>query len=166
MCRGQAARDGVPVDADCLNDVDDELADDFADAEAAADCITVGDLGLVAAIVDAVGSVLSSALLPSTAVSACAERKLAITGAAAERELRCHAKGVADGLPIDGACLAGAGEYLAAGFVRAEEMGDCLTTGDAGSVESVVDGVADGFAALLAGSPSGAFVDGPAGALL
>jgi hypothetical protein len=149
-CHATAARRGVAVDATCLAKAGAKLADAFAGAEARGGCVTTSDAGDVAAIVDSAVGAFVTALRPNPAASRCASVKLKATGKKATTKLGCHAKALRRGLAIDPGCLAKAEARFAAAFATAEGHPLCLTTGDASTVEALVDDLVDDVVAALA----------------
>jgi hypothetical protein len=84
-----------------------------------------------------------------TPAQKCTGSKLKATGKKAAAKLKCHEKAVKKGVAADPDCLAKAEEKFADAFAKAEAKGGCLTTGDAGSVEGLVDTFVDDAVAAL-----------------
>jgi hypothetical protein len=79
----------------------------------------------------------------------CNAAKLRAAAAKLSGKAICHAKAVGRGVPVDVPCLFRADGKVTAGFVKAELHPPCLTTGDAGTVEGMVDTTVDALAAQL-----------------
>jgi hypothetical protein len=79
----------------------------------------------------------------------CNAAKVKAAGAKASGKAICHAKAVAKGVAVDLPCLFRADAKVTAGFPRAEGRPPCLTTGDAATIEAMVDTAIDALAAEL-----------------
>jgi len=91
-------------------------------------------------------------LRPAMSANRCAGTKLKATGKKAKTKLGCHAKATRKGVAVDSQCLAKAEASFASTFSSAEAHGPCLTTGDAGGIESGVDDLVNDIVVSL---PSG-----------
>ena len=69
----------------------------------------------------------------------CAITKLKATFKKATAKGTCYQKAVAANLAVDPKCLTKAEEAFLASFQKAEAKGGCATTGDAASIEGIVD---------------------------
>jgi hypothetical protein len=104
-------------------------------------------LALVTLAVAAVS--VSVAEAGPTPAQKCTGSKLKATGKKAAAKLKCHEKAIKKGIAVDPACLAKAEEKFADAFAKAEAKGGCLTTGDTGSIEGLVDTFVDDAVAAL-----------------
>ena len=109
------------------------------------------------------GSVATAATDP---VAKCKDAKLKTTGKKAAALLKALGKNCKkpDTAKLGGA-ISKAQSKMTKGFVKAESKGGCETTGDVGAIEAKVDAFAIDVIGELQPSPSGAFLDAPAGAL-
>jgi hypothetical protein len=78
-----------------------------------------------------------------TPAQKCTAAKLKATGKKASAKLKCHERAVLKGLAVDAACLTKAEEKFAEAFTKAEAKSGCVTPGDAGSIETLVDTFVD-----------------------
>jgi hypothetical protein len=151
-CFKTAVATGKVVNGDCLARAEAAFARAFERAEGKGGCVTTGDAASVEATVDSAVADVNAILgvTPLTTPSQCTALKLAATGAKAVRKLTCYAEAVMAGKFVKASCLARAEGSFSKAFTKAEGKSDCLTTGDAGTVESRVDTlVADGRTALV-----------------
>src|SRR4029453_10104087 len=149
VCHAKATQKGIAVDPACLVKADTKLAGAFAKAEEKGGCASIGDAGTIDALVDSSVGAFVAALRPVADANRCAAAKLKATGKKAKTKIGCHAKATARGVTVDAACLAMAEARFVAAFAKAESRPPCLTSGDAASVESLVDTLfADAVAAL------------------
>lgn len=86
----------------------------------------------------------------------CAAAKAQAAGKKAAAKLKCHAKAVGKQVAVDTACLSTAEGKFAAAFTKAESKGGCATTGDAGTIEGLVDTF---VAQTVGGIPAGSTKD-------
>ena len=96
-----------------------------------------------------VGTLLLSGIAEATA-ERCAAAKLRAAARKAATKVSCYRKALLVGTAPDAACLARAETKFVRAFAAADARGDCLTTGDAVSVEAIVD---EFIAELLAAFP-------------
>ncbi len=83
---------------------------------------------------------VSALLLPSVAeASKCTAAKYKAIGIAASKKAKCKAKAVRKGEDVDAECLAKAETKLISKLEKAEQKGDCLTTGDEAALRAIVD---------------------------
>jgi hypothetical protein len=82
-----------------------------------------------------------TALEPSgTQPSHCTAQKIRLVGSKVASKAKCYAKAVTKGVAVDGTCLTAASNKFHASWTKLEaSRTDCLTTGDASSVENTVD---------------------------
>jgi hypothetical protein len=108
----------------------------------------------------------SVALAATDPADACKDTKLKTTGKKAADVLKALGKNIKkpDVAKLNGS-ISKAQSKMTKGFVKAESKGGCDTTGDVGAIESKVDAFALDVIGELSPSPSGAFLDAPAGAL-
>src|SRR5262249_40563791 len=104
------------------------------------------------------------ALRPSTGASRCARAKLGAAGRLAHAGLQCTARAWGKGPGAEAACVDRARSRLASAFRKAEGKHECLTTGDAASVEGLVDAFVAHVVGLIVSAPVdlAANVDGDA----
>ena len=89
----------------------------------------------------------------------CTATKLNETGKKAYGKLRCWAKEVRHSDPTQfSQCKDKVEARFASKFAAAEATGSCPTTGDAGPLETTVDGLVDGVVGALTGSVAGSFL--------
>lgn len=154
-CRSRSAAKAVAVDPACAVQVDDRLADAFADAVALGGCAIETEQEDVEVSLHEFDSDLAAALVTSANPDRCAAGKVRETLRRTKRELSCRRSAAAAGLAYDPACADGARTRLVNGFARRENRGTCLTTGDAALVEGLVDDFLDHAAWLIDGGPEG-----------
>ena len=98
-----------------------------------------------------------------TPAQKCSGSKIKATSKKASAKLKCHEKAILKGLAVDPECLAKAEDKFTDAFAKAEDKGGCLTTGDTGSMEALVDTfVEDSVAALNPPAARGLRGDGAA----
>ena len=108
----------------------------------------------------------SVALAGTDPADACKDAKLKTTGKKAAGVLKALGKNIKKPSPAKlSSDISKAQSKMTKGFVKAESKGGCDTTGDVGAIESKVDAFALDVIGELSPSPSGAFLDAPAGAL-
>ena len=97
----------------------------------------------------------------------CAAAKQKATGKKAAAKLNCHAKATSTNSTVDQACLDKADEKFMKAIAKAEAKGGCAITGDAASLESMVDSFVDSVVTVTPASttttttiPCGAIVGG------
>jgi polyhydroxybutyrate depolymerase len=134
----RCAAAGAPIDPYCAGKAATRFASAFARAEARGGCLTGGDAGDVAALVDGWIAGATAALRPAPDANRCAAAKLRATGRAARGTVRCHAAARKAGVAVDAVCLAKQQAALATAFPRAEARPPCLTTGDAAALGPLV----------------------------
>jgi cysteine-rich repeat protein len=135
-CHAIAARNGMPVDGECLSKAAARAGAAFAKFESAWDCVTTGD---AAATVDAaatdLGVVVASLGYEANAgAQRCAFFKRKAAGRHYASRLACYARGAASGRGPDPACTAKAERKLSGAFARSEARGGCSTNGDAAAI--------------------------------
>ena len=149
-CYARAVLGGAPVDSDCLQRASDRFNAGWTETErSGVDCLTSGDEGGTEADVDDFISELASALAPQPGPNGCSARKLTLAGKNASGRAKCHAKAVARGRSVDGACLQQAATRFGNAWAKAETVGSCLTSGDRGTIEIRVDDFVDGLRGAL-----------------
>ena len=85
-----------------------------------------------------VGTLVLSEVAGATA-ERCAAVRLRAAARKAATKIGCHRKALLAGTAPDAACLARAEAKFVRACAAADARGDCLTTGDAASVEAIVD---------------------------
>jgi hypothetical protein len=88
-------------------------------------------------------------------VSKCAQGALDAAGKKAKAEASCYSKALANGLPVDSACLQKVVDTFNKSFAKAQAVRDCLTTENGASVESAVDGMIASALQMVTGGASG-----------
>lgn len=149
-CHAKAARQGATVDSTCLAKATTKLSTAFTKAESRGGCNTTGDANDVTDRIDSSVGAFVAELRPTVSANRCAGIKLKATGKKAKTKLGCHAKATRKGVAVDPQCLAKAEARFASTFSSAEAHGPCLTTGDAGGIESGVDDLVNDVVASLA----------------
>jgi len=138
-CYRKVVEDYSAVSARCLQRAEQAFDDAFARADDKGTC--PGDTAEVEGQVDDyVDSILSA--LPDDngdAAQTCTAKKLQATGKKAKRKLKCYAKAVRKGEPVDEKCLEKAETKFDEAFAKAEEAGGCTTVGDADEIEQETD---------------------------
>ena len=84
-----------------------------------------------------------------TPAQKCSGSKIKATSKKASAKLKCHEKAILKGVAVDPECLAKAEDKFTDAFAKAEAKGGCLTTGDTGSIEALVDSFVDDSVAAL-----------------
>jgi hypothetical protein len=151
-CHAKAARGGATADPACLTKATIRLSDDFTKAESHGGCSTTDDADDITNRIDSSVGAFLAGLRPTLAANRCVGTKLQASGKKAKTKLGCHAKATRKGLAVDPQCLAKAEARFAGTFSSAEAHGPCLTTGDAGAIESGIDDLVNDVVAAL---PSG-----------
>jgi hypothetical protein len=85
----------------------------------------------------------------TTAASKCSAKKIKLAGDKGGYKLKCHAKAIGKGEPVDAECLTKAEDKFVSGFTKEEAKGGCPTTGDAAAIEAAVDAYVDDVRTLL-----------------
>jgi hypothetical protein len=155
-CRGAVASKAVKkhTAADYAR-CDERQAGIFAKAEAkgATQCTTTSDASLAAtseaSCLDAVFGDLGG--VPGSVANRCAAKKVKSAGKAFQCNLKAASKATRKGIATDTTKCA---DKLAKVFGKAEERGNCTTTGDAGSITAALADCTTDLAGDLAGSPS------------
>src|SRR6185369_8476563 len=148
-CHAKGARRGATVDSACLAKATTKLSDAFTKAESRGGCNTTDDADDVTNRIDSSVGAFVAGLRPTTAANRCAGSKLKATGKKAKAKLGCHATATRKGVAVDPQCLAKAEARFASTFSATEAHGPCLTTGDAGAIESGVDDLVNDVVAAL-----------------
>jgi hypothetical protein len=142
-CHASAAGKGEAVDVDCLTKAEITFSAKFAIAEANPPCFVTGDEVSIEGKVDTFISDLETALRPVMTESSCASRKIRAAGKKAFKVLNCHRKAVNKGEVVDPSCVSDEDAAMILAFAAADGMGDCLTMGDIGTIEGIVDAFVD-----------------------
>jgi hypothetical protein len=87
--------------------------------------------------------------------SRCAQVGLKAAGKKAKSLAKCYSLAVQKGAPLDPECVAKADETFTNAFAGAVKRGDCLTTSDAPSVETIVDAFAANLNTEVTGGAPG-----------
>src|SRR5262249_45673323 len=114
---------------------------------------TTGDADDITALMDSTIGAFVAALRPTPPANRCAGVKLKATGKKVKAKLGCWGKAVRKGIGVDSQCLAKAEARFASSFASAEASGSCLTTGDAGDIETDVDHLVNQVVAALPFNP-------------
>ena len=107
--------------------------------------LKVASLALVA-LVTVAASVAQAGPTPA---QKCSASKIKATSKKASAKLKCHEKAILKGVSVDPLCLTKAEEKFTDAFAKAQEKGECVTTGDTASVEALVDDFVDDAVAAL-----------------
>jgi hypothetical protein len=144
-CEARGAAQAAPVRSTCLSKAEATFGAAFHRAERKGGCPTTANEGPIENKVDAfVNDIVAS--LPAGGTGGgrqCAASKLKATGNYAANELRCHARAMAKGAPVDMDCLDAAEAKFRNGFAKAEKKGGCAPGGDVESIDPKVDAFAD-----------------------
>ena len=147
-CHAHGAQAGESADGGCLSAAAAKLVDAFARAESRGGCAQTGDAGAVDGEVTAFVDDAAAALRPVSTASSCAASKLRATAKKARTVLTAHARNATSPDPTRlASALADADARFTAAMAKADGRDDCFTTGDAATVESIVD---DGVVRVLA----------------
>jgi hypothetical protein len=92
---------------------------------------------------------IGTAAYAGNPAATCAATKRRAAARKLASKLKCVAKATGKGLPVDPECLTKAETKFDAAFAKAEALGGCLTTNDASSVESTVNGCVNSLRNLL-----------------
>lgn len=138
-CHATAAGKGEVVSGTCLTKAETKFSSTFAKAEAKGGCQTVGDTASVESLVDNCVNAVRTALGSSMSKNPCLKGKLGAAGKKAAAKLKCAAKAAIKGQTADANCLAKAETKFSQTFGKLDLKGGCLTTGDAASVENIID---------------------------
>jgi hypothetical protein len=164
--QARSAARGAPPDAAKLAVCEQKMQDAFAKSESKGGCNTMGDASAIENKVDAFSSDVQNELRGPSA-SKCDAAKLKTAGKRAGCTLSVRSKAVGKGLVPDQLKLQACVDKMMAAFTKAEGVGGCNATGDAGAIGGKIDAFADDVVAELeckCASPSGAFLDAAAGA--
>lgn len=144
-CIEDATRAGVAVDPGCLQTTEERYVAAFAEAEAKSLglCLTLGDAGAVATLIDAFVAALTGDLIVVAGADPCAAQKLQAAREKAEGKLKCQAAAAKAGTPASEDCLRFKEQKFSKKFAGAEARYACNTTGDEAAVEDQVDGFVD-----------------------
>jgi hypothetical protein len=169
QCHAKAELRGSPIDENCLLSALEKHRRCFFRRELKGLCLTWDDASDIEATVGAFVAELVEGLnggATPPVQSACAAAKMRCASKKARSLLECHQEGDLYGGVVP-ACIAKAEEaFLTCVTAReAQYAGSCLTTGDAGVIETAIDEFVDDVVCQLnvtltcPSSPSGAFVD-------
>jgi hypothetical protein len=134
-CLARVARSGNGVASDCLSRYDATLATSWLRAEDRGGCAGAGDLQAASGTLDACVALvrnvtdLNATSLPPTR---CGGDKLRASGKRLKADLACHAKAIQGAVPVSASCLDSSRVRFDNKFVKADGLGDCIATGDAG----------------------------------
>jgi hypothetical protein len=151
-CFEKAVLKALPVDANCLDRADQKLISSFAAIEDRGGCVFTHDAAAVeGTIASAIGAFVSDLTPPTQDKAAlkCAALKIKAAGSKANDKIKCHATAFGKGQAIDPSCLTRANSKFANAFLKAQAKGGCATTGDAPTIEGIVDGLVDGVVSKL-----------------
>jgi hypothetical protein len=170
QCHAKAEVRGVPVDETCLLSTLEKHRRCFFRRELKGSCLTWDDASDLeaadAAFVGELVEVLNDGATPPVQ-SACAAAKMRCASKKVRSLLECHQEGDLYGGVVP-ACITKAEDafIMCVTAREAQYAGSCLTTGDAGDLESAIDEFVDDVVCRLnpasdtcPSSPSGAFLD-------
>ena len=146
---------GQVADPAKIQNCEDAFTTAFAKLEAKGNCITAGDAASIEAGIDGYIGDVGTELDPGAPTSSNKCQALKIKAASAKTTclLGLKAKAAATGNilePLDPKKFAKCVEKVSRAFSKLEAKGGCVTSGDAGAIESKVDAFVDGIAAALA----------------
>lgn len=148
VCQARALQKNTAVRAGCHESADRRLDAAFARIEARGGCTFTGDVEAVDAAIDT----LLEALVAGQTPGKCGATKLRAAAQKAFVEIGCHRVGVRRGEPPAAPCLTKAVTRFLAAFGRADQRLACGTTGDAVTVQAILDAfVAQTTARLIDG---------------
>lgn len=151
-CHARAVRRGEPLDPTCREAQDARLALRWAQATRRGDCFALGDETATAARLNRCLATLAGRLEPlGPQPSVCTAAKYTAAGRYLAARARCRSAAARGGRRPDPACVDRARGRLARQWAAAEAKGDCLTSGDATDVQSLLESCEDQAAALLGG---------------
>ena len=153
-CDATAVAKGASPDADCKQKARDGFSAGWDNVEAKGGCFTTNDKSTTEAKVDAHVTDLESTLhVTGSTPSKCSSKKFKGAGKKGLCLLLCHGKAQKKGLPLSDptitACMQKCRDKFSAAFSKAEEAGDCRTTGDATTVETKIDVFTTSVASML-----------------
>ena len=148
-CHDVAATRGIAVVPLCLAKTETRFTEKFSRADANPPCFVTGDAAAVEAVIDAFVDGLVTNLRPSPTASRCAGKKLKASGKKTRRLLICHQRAILRDTKVDPNCLTGESVKFDERVADAEELSDCLTTGDAAATEAAIDAFLDVMVAAL-----------------
>jgi phosphohistidine phosphatase SixA len=134
-CQARAVEKNKPVRAGCHEGVDRRLLNAFARVEARGGCPFVGDAAQTEAAIDT----LVDTLVGGATTGRCGATKLRAAARKAYSDLACYRVAARHGTGVSLSCQQGAVTHFLAAFARADERLACGTTGDAATVQAVVD---------------------------
>jgi hypothetical protein len=76
---------------------------------------------------------------PAGAASVCLKLQYRIAAEGAKAKAACYAKAAGSGVPVNSTCLANAEQMLALKWAKATARGDCATSADAATAQTIVD---------------------------
>jgi hypothetical protein len=140
-CVARASRQAAAVDDDCLADASEKQSGSFVAAESGGQCRTEDDAAGVGALSDDLASSVAATIPPGAtdASRVCAARKQGAAGKQARARLTCLSRSASHGVLTDVDCVAKARGRFDRAFANAEAAGGCATSGDADTVETLVD---------------------------
>jgi hypothetical protein len=138
-CHEKAAARGTTADPLCLGKAATKFAASFASADASPPCFATGDAPAIDTAVDVFVDGLVTSLRPSSTASRCASKKLKASGKKTAKRLACHQRAIQQGRKVEPACLDKETDKFSDRVAAAEELPDCLTTGDVGATETAID---------------------------
>lgn len=149
------ANKGQAADPAKIQKCKDAFTTAFAKLEAKGNCITTGDAASIEAGIDDYTADVGAALNPGAPTSSNKCQALKIKAASTKTTclVGLKAKAAATGNilePLDPKKFAKCAEKFSTAFSKVEAKGACVTSGDAGAIESKIDPFVDGIAAALA----------------
>ena len=109
------------------------------------DCINTTPAGTIETKVDNFITDLVTEINGGTGTptaSKCSSKELAAAGKKAGGVIKCYAKAVGKGLPVDTACTGAASTKFGASWTKATSAGGCNSTVDQGTIETKIDNFA------------------------
>jgi hypothetical protein len=149
------ANKGQAADPVKVQKCKDALTTAFTKLEAKANCITTGDAASIEAAIDGYTADVGAALNPGAPASSNKCQALKIKAASAKTTclLGLKAKAAATGNivePLDPNKFAKCVGKFSTAFSKLETKGGCVTSSDAGAIESKIDAFVDGITGTLA----------------
>ena len=153
-CDSVAVGKGAAPDMKCTDAARNGFSAAWSKVEAKGGCFTTNDASTIEGKVDAHVQDLENTLhLTGATPSKCSSKKFKGAGKKGLCLLICHGKAQRKGLPLSdpliAACMQKCRDKFSAAFSKAEEAGDCRTTGDATTVETKIDVFTTSVASML-----------------
>jgi plastocyanin len=150
-CYAKAAKKQKPLDPACPTKAETAFTKAVAKAEGKGGCASVGDAPALEATIDEFVDAVVTALPDGGTKPGgkCTASKANASAKYASAELLCHAKAAMKGVGVDAECIEKAEAAFEKAFAKAEQKGDCATTGDVDALDATADEFVDDVLADL-----------------